>query len=35
MVANGKGRRADDRSLCGRELERGDVVATPLANQVL
>jgi hypothetical protein len=34
MVANGKGRRADDRSLCGRALERADVIGTPLAIEV-
>jgi len=34
MVDNGKGRRADDRSLCGRALEREDVVGTALANRV-
>ena len=34
MVANGKGRHADDRSLCSRALEREDVIGTPLANQV-
>lgn len=34
MLANGKGRRADDRSLCDRALERADVIGTPLANQV-
>ena len=34
MVANAKGRRADDRSLCGRALERADVIGTPLANEV-
>jgi len=34
MVANGKGRPADDRSICSRALERADVVGTPLANQV-
>jgi hypothetical protein len=34
MVASGKGRRADDRSLCGRALERADVIGTPLANGV-
>ena len=34
MVASGKGRRADDRSLCGRALERADVIGTPLANEV-
>jgi hypothetical protein len=34
MVANGKGRRANDRSICSRALERADVVGTPLANQV-
>lgn len=33
MVASGKGRRADDRSLCGRALERADVIGTPLANE--
>jgi hypothetical protein len=34
MVANGKGRRADDRALCDRALERTDVIGTPLANEV-
>lgn len=34
MVVSGKGRRADDRSLCGRALERADVIGTPLANEV-
>jgi hypothetical protein len=34
MVASGKGRRADDRSLCGRALERADVIGTPLSNEV-
>jgi hypothetical protein len=34
MVASGKGRRADDRGLCGRALERADVIETPLANEV-
>ena len=34
MVASGKGRRADDRSLCGRALERADVIGTALANEV-
>lgn len=34
MVACGKGRRADDRSICGRALERSDVVGTALANEV-
>lgn len=34
MLANGTGRRADDRSLCGRALERADVIGTPLANEV-
>lgn len=34
MVASGKGRRADDRSLCGRALERADVIGTPLADEV-
>jgi hypothetical protein len=29
-----KGRRADDRSLCGRALERTDVIGTALANEV-
>lgn len=33
MVASGKGRRADDRSLCGRALARADVIGTPLANE--
>ncbi|MFC0133258.1 hypothetical protein [Massilia eurypsychrophila] len=33
MVISGKGRRADDRSLCGRALERSDVIGTPLANE--
>ena len=34
MVTSGKGRRADDRSLCGRALERVDVIGTPLANEI-
>jgi hypothetical protein len=34
MVASGKGRRADDRTLCDRALERTDVIGTPLANEV-
>jgi hypothetical protein len=34
MVASGKGRRADNRSLCGHALERAEVVGTPLANEV-
>ena len=34
MVANGKGRRADDRSLCGRALGRDEVVGTQLADRV-
>ncbi|QBE66027.1 hypothetical protein [Pseudoduganella lutea] len=34
MVTSGKGRRADDRSLCDRALERADVVGTPLAGEV-
>lgn len=34
MVASGKGRRADDRNLCGRALERSDVLGTPLATEV-
>lgn len=34
MVASGKGRRADDRSLCGRALDRTDVIGTPLATEV-
>ena len=34
MVAGGKGRRADDRNLCGRAPERADVIGTPLANDV-
>jgi len=34
MVASGKGRRADDPSLCGRALERTDVIGTPLATEV-
>jgi hypothetical protein len=34
MVTSGKGRRADDRSLCGRALERTDVIGTALANEV-
>lgn len=34
MVVSGKGRRADDRSLCGRALEREDVIGTLLANEV-
>lgn len=34
MMASGKGRRADDRSICGRALERSDVVGTALANEV-
>lgn len=33
MVASGKGRRADDRSLCGRALERADVIGTQLAYE--
>jgi len=34
IITNGKGRRADDRSLCARALDRADVAGTPLANQV-
>ncbi len=34
MVASGKGRRADDPGLCGRALERTEVIGTPLANEV-
>jgi len=34
MVASGKGRRADDRALCDRALERTDVIGTSLANEV-
>jgi hypothetical protein len=34
MVVSGKGRRADDRSLCGRALERAEVIDTPLANEM-
>jgi hypothetical protein len=34
MVISGKGRRADDRGLCGRALERTDVIGTALANEV-
>ena len=34
MVASGKGRRADDRTICDRALERTDVIGTPLANEV-
>ena len=34
MVISGKGRRADDRGLCGRALEREDVIGTPLAAEV-
>ena len=34
MVGSGKGRRADDRTLCSRALERTDVIGTPLANDV-
>jgi hypothetical protein len=34
MVVSGKGRRADDRGLCSRALERTDVIGTPLANEV-
>lgn len=34
MVTSGKGRRADDRSVCGRALERTDVIGTPLAKEV-
>jgi hypothetical protein len=34
MVTTGKGRPADDRSLCSRALESVEVVGTPLANQV-
>jgi hypothetical protein len=34
MVTSGKGRHADDRSLCGRALERTDVIGTSLANEV-
>lgn len=34
MVTNAKGRRAGDRSLCSRALDRENVVGTPLANEV-
>lgn len=34
MIASGKGRRADDRRLCDRTLERADVVGSPLASKV-
>lgn len=33
MVASGKGRRADDRSICARALERADVIGTVLAKE--
>jgi len=34
MVIHGKGRRADDRSVCGRALTREDVIGTPLESDV-
>lgn len=34
MVISGKGRPADDRGLCGRALERVDVIGTPFAAEV-
>lgn len=34
MVIDGKGRRTDDRALCGRALKRAEVVGTPLAQEV-
>lgn len=34
MVVSGKGRRADNRNLCSRALEREDVVGTSLASDV-
>jgi hypothetical protein len=34
MVISGKGRPADDRTLCGRALDRADVIGTTLANEV-
>lgn len=34
MIVNGQGRRADDRGLCDRALERAEVVGTPLAKEV-
>lgn len=33
MIASGKGRRADRRTLCDRALERADVIGTPVANE--
>jgi len=34
MVVDGTGRRTDDRSLCGRALQRSEIVGTPLAQEV-
>jgi hypothetical protein len=34
MVINGEGRNADDRSICGRALQREEIVGTPLATKV-
>lgn len=34
MVISGKGRPADDRTLCGRALDRAEVIGTFLANEV-
>lgn len=34
MIVNGQGRRADDRGLCDRALERAEVVGAPLVNKV-
>lgn len=34
-VINGKGRPADDRTLCGQALDRADVIGTALAHEVL
>lgn len=33
MVIDGAGRRADDRGICGRALERAEVIGTPLAQE--
>lgn len=34
MVVSGHGRRADDRGLCARALERAEVLGSPLAKEV-
>jgi hypothetical protein len=33
-VIDGKGRPADDRTLCGQALDRADVIGTALAHEV-